>query len=83
MESYRGLTELCGRCAREIPDGKEEACLFCEGALCLDCWERWGCCQHPGADKWQLRLRDASPAERARMMAELPPIGQPKVRRDH
>ena len=73
--------ELCGRCAREIQPGAGELCFFCEGPICEPCWEEFGWCPHPGADDWQAKLRDAPPAERARMMAALPPIGKPAVKR--
>lgn len=71
------VTGICGRCARELRGlSDEEQCLFCEGPLCVGCWERWGYCPHPGADEWQARMKAATTAdERAALFAELGPIG--------
>jgi len=40
----------CGRCGGAIPPGRDELCWFCEGPLCVDCWEDSGHCGHPEAD---------------------------------
>jgi hypothetical protein len=71
------VTGICGRCARELHGlDDEELCLFCEGLLCVDCWESWGYCPHPGADEWQARMKAAATeAQRRVLFRELGPIG--------
>ena len=41
----------CGRCGKSIPADEDEACWFCMGALCYRCWDQYGHCGHPEADK--------------------------------
>jgi hypothetical protein len=76
--------ELCGRCAREIRgDGELEGCWFCEGALCIECWDRYGVCGCPGSDQAQTDLlKTSTHAERAEIMNRPGPVGRVR-RREH
>lgn len=77
------VTDLCGRCGRELHGPAEtEQCFFCCEAICLVCWEDFGYCPHPGADEWQARMKAAkTPEERAALFDELGPISDPKMKR--
>jgi len=39
----------CNRCDKAIKD--PEYCWYCESELCKQCWEKFGHCGHPEADK--------------------------------
>lgn len=39
----------CNRCGETIE--KPEYCWYCELELCKSCWEKFGHCGHPEADK--------------------------------
>lgn len=41
----------CGRCKRVVFPGEDETCWYCLDILCFDCWDRYGHCGHPEADK--------------------------------
>jgi hypothetical protein len=72
--------EICGRCARGLPPtDQQESCVFCEEAICGDCWEAFGYCPHPGADEWQERMRQAKTREECvTLWSELGAIGSSK-----
>jgi hypothetical protein len=40
----------CGRCGKDIAPDEDEACWFCAGLLCFDCWNELGHCGHDKAD---------------------------------
>jgi hypothetical protein len=74
--------ELCGRCGRELYFKAEvEQCIWCEGPLCMECWDATGSCGEPGAEQFQRETKEArTEAERRAIMARLPPIGMSKRR---
>ncbi len=41
----------CKRCSKRIVAGEEETCWFCLSPLCFECWNIYGHCGHPEADK--------------------------------
>lgn len=42
---------ICGRCKRVIRQDHAEICWYCLEDLCYDCWDEYGHCGHPEADK--------------------------------
>jgi hypothetical protein len=75
--------DLCGRCAKEVPDDAQlEYCWYCEGPLCVDCWERTGVCGCPGSDQAQRDLLSANTEEERRAIMTRPGlIGKTRPRR--
>lgn len=45
------MPTTCTRCKKGIEEDKEEYCWFCSGHLCKECWEEFGHCGHPEAEK--------------------------------
>lgn len=41
----------CGRCKKIILPGKGARCWYCLDILCYDCWDEYGHCGHPEADR--------------------------------
>ena len=41
----------CGRCGAWVTDEDREFCWYCQGPLCLECWEEHGHCGHASADQ--------------------------------
>lgn len=41
----------CGRCHVVLTEERAERCWYCEARLCVDCWDAYGHCGHPEADK--------------------------------
>ena len=58
---------ICCRCKTEIAPGEEEACFYCEGWLCYDCWEEYGHCGHPEADEMNKRAQESREARERRL----------------
>jgi len=59
-------TTNCGRCKKETDNGNEEACWYCIGPLCGDCWEEFGHCGHPEADEANEKAKAAKSYEERR-----------------
>lgn len=47
----------CGRCGKEIERDDAEVCWWCQGDLCVECWETHGHCGHPEAEAINERAR--------------------------
>ncbi len=47
----------CGRCGKPVTPDTSESCWFCLGDLCVECWDRFGHCGHPGADETNDLIR--------------------------
>ncbi len=41
----------CGRCKIDVLEKNAECCWWCTGWLCSVCWDNFGHCGHPEADK--------------------------------
>ena len=53
LQGRSAVTDLrfrCGYCGEDCP-GEPESCWYCTGPLCFRCWDRFGHCGHPEADK--------------------------------
>jgi len=48
------LPELvqCGRCGAAITEDEAECCWYCTDWLCFECWDCYGECGHPEAEKY-------------------------------
>lgn len=51
----------CNRCGRVIAIDEAGACWWCNADLCFDCWDLYGHCGHPDADRFEANLREAMP----------------------
>jgi uncharacterized CHY-type Zn-finger protein len=49
--SEDSTTTRCGRCKKEISSVDAETCWYCIEDLCPGCWDEYGHCGHPEADK--------------------------------
>jgi hypothetical protein len=49
---------LCGRC-KQPTGAHEQACWYCNEPICLQCWDEYGHCGHPGAVAANERARQA------------------------
>lgn len=47
----------CARCEGSIAGHRFENCWFCDGALCMACWEVFGHCGHPLAESASKRAQ--------------------------
>jgi len=45
------LYNECGRCGTPVTHDEAEYCWYCMGWLCADCWNEFGHCGHPEADR--------------------------------
>lgn len=54
----------CGRCGERVRKRVAELCWYCSGYLCGLCWDEYGHCGHPEAEKFNQQDRLAhKPAE--------------------
>ena len=54
-------TVKCGRCHKSIKTDEAETCWYCLAPLCVTCWDTYGHCGHPQADKINADARDKKP----------------------
>lgn len=62
---YPDRVTWCARCER-LP--AKDVCWYCDGELCIPCWEALGHCGHPEAAAINEASRRATPGQRARMI---------------
>ena len=43
--------DWCNRCGKKVKTHESEMCWYCLGILCPECWDEYGHCEHPEADK--------------------------------
>lgn len=48
----------CSRCKKHIQLNTVESCFYCGGYLCYDCWEEYGHCGHPEAERQNELARE-------------------------
>lgn len=60
----------CGRCQRPVAKSVAEACWFCSGPLCGECWEQYGHCGHPEAYRIDAKIRSRLDEEIEKQVAE-------------
>lgn len=51
----------CSRCTTPIPAvslAHPERCWYCAAPLCEDCWEQYGCCGEPEAERVNEAFRE-------------------------
>lgn len=47
----------CGRCGKEGTLDEMEACWYCLGPLCSECWDKYGHCGHQRAEEMNEAAR--------------------------
>ncbi len=52
------LDAVCGRCNNQISTSVAECCFWCNGWLCVPCWDEWGHCGHKQAADMLRRARE-------------------------
>jgi hypothetical protein len=63
----------CRRCTTLIGSKKPERCWYCQGHLCVTCWDIHGHCGEAAAIAINNAARLATPARRAALLAALGP----------